>query len=95
MKHGKLPKKIFVLHKCDNPLCVRDFHLFKGTQADNLKDMDAKGRRVCGGAVLSSVQVAEIREIYPRGEITQRDLAKQYGVTQSNISYIVRRFSWC
>lgn len=33
------------LHHCDNPPCVRRSHLFEGSQADNVADMDAKGRR--------------------------------------------------
>jgi hypothetical protein len=34
-----------VCHRCDVPLCVRPDHLFKGTQADNLRDCISKGRR--------------------------------------------------
>lgn len=43
--NGPIPAGHNVLHRCDNPRCVRPAHLFLGTQADNVADMDAKGRR--------------------------------------------------
>jgi len=41
---GPIPEGMKVLHRCDNPPCVRIVHLFLGTQADNLADMHAKKR---------------------------------------------------
>ena len=43
--HGQLAAGAEALHTCDNPGCWNPTHLFSGTQADNLADMDAKGRR--------------------------------------------------
>ena len=42
--NGPIPDGLHVLHTCDNPPCVNVDHLFLGTNADNVKDRDAKGR---------------------------------------------------
>ena len=42
--HGPIPDGMMVLHRCDNPGCVRVEHLFLGTAADNTADMITKGR---------------------------------------------------
>lgn len=43
---GEIPDGFVVAHRCDRPACVNPDHLFACTQAENLQDMDSKGRRV-------------------------------------------------
>lgn len=42
--NGSIPDGLYVLHKCDNPVCCNPTHLFVGTPKDNVEDMMRKGR---------------------------------------------------
>lgn len=97
---GEMPKG-FLLHRCDNPSCVRPDHMREGTQADNMRDMDAKGRRRTGRfpgelsnfAKLSESDVHEIRNLAARG-LPQREIADKFRVAYTNINQIVNRRTW-
>lgn len=41
---GDIPNDLFVLHKCDNRVCVNPSHLFLGTAQDNIDDCISKDR---------------------------------------------------
>ncbi len=102
LTHGPIPPETpFVLHSCDNPPCVNHAHLFLGTQAENIADMDAKGRsnrpRLVGEnhgmAKLTEAQVREIRARFADG-VRRSTLARQFGVTWTTIQGILDGRLW-
>lgn len=97
---GDLLSGMVVCHKCDVPSCVNPEHLFLGTQAENVKDMIAKGRKWIGttirksdgmpaNAKLSKQDVNEINVLRKEGE-TQLAIARKFGVSQGCISQLLR-----
>lgn len=89
--NGPIPKGMVVCHRCDNGFCVRPDHLFLGTQIDNIRDMDAKGRR--GNRKLTERQVRSARHRVSLGE-TQASVARDFGVTAGAISSALRGATW-
>ena len=98
LTHGD-PGEWCVLHRCDRPVCCNPAHLFLGTQADNIRDRDRKGRcRVGRGERHGNARFteAEVRKIRLRhvGGWSCREMAKEYGVAPSTILRIVKRKTW-
>lgn len=89
-----------VCHRCDNRKCVRPDHLFLGTNADNIHDMESKGRgvRLHGEkslfAKLNEEQVREIRAMCCDLTISQPVIAKRFGISQALVSVIKNRKVW-
>src|SRR3954465_536019 len=78
--HGPLRPGDCVLHRCDNPLCVRVDHLFLGDRLINNRDAIAKGRRVEARAKLTSEQVREAFAMRERGA-TYGEIAEVFGLS--------------
>lgn len=91
---------VMVRHRCDTPACVNPDHLEVGTHAENMRDMDERGRRVIGEAhgcaKLTEDEVRTIRTIHvPRHrDLGQKALARRFGVAPTQISKIVNRERW-
>lgn len=100
LHNGPIPDETpHVLHHCDNPSCVRPSHLWLGTDADNVRDRQSKGRgRGASGernrnASLRESDVIEIRRQVEAGE-KQVSMARRYRVSQVAIHLICRRKTW-
>lgn len=99
LAHGPIPPGYQVCHSCDNPGCVNPMHLWTGTNADNVADRDAKGRRVivsgerASKAKLTEGQVKEIRRRIAAGQ-PLRYIAADYGVHHTTVLDIGKRRSW-
>lgn len=89
-----------ICHKCDNPSCCNPAHLFAGSQADNMADMKAKGRRKGvgagednGRAKLTRAIAGAIRAERDNGALLKH-LSAKYGVSNSTISRVCRGENW-
>jgi len=98
---GEIDKGQIVCHSCDNPSCINPCHLFLGTPKDNMDDMKLKGRAVGihqgkENHPMSKLSIESVREIRQRrlnGEFLL-PIAKDYGVTESNIFYVCKNKTW-
>ena len=97
LHYGPVPHGLDVLHRCDVKNCVNPRHLFIGNDFDNMRDAASKGRLKRGEqlwtAKLTADQVREIRSLGEQGT-PRAALALQFGVTRTNITFILNRQSW-
>lgn len=76
-------------HSCDNPPCCNPAHLRFATHAENVRDMVIRGRCVASNRTLTDEDVRTIRMRRSLGA-RQKDLARDFGVSDGWISEIVR-----
>lgn len=86
--NGEIPSGLWVLHKCDTPLCINPSHLFLGTCIENIIDRDTKGRQIRGEHHIQS-KLTELQVIAIRNDARNNcAVALDYGVSNTTVSRI-------
>lgn len=104
LSYGQIPVGLCVLHKCDNPSCVRPDHLFLGTKKDNTRDMFVKGRNRIrslsgmdhprGMAKLDWEKAKYARHLYFAERRTAQEIANFFGVSRGTVKDLVAGLTW-
>lgn len=97
----KIPKGLFVCHKCDIRSCVNPEHLFIGTHQDNMDDMVIKGRsnfkthygEAHGQSILDWETVDIIRS-YPKYRGYIDDLSNILELKKRTVESILYQENW-
>lgn len=95
--NGPIPAGVHVLHKCDNRICVNPDHLFLGTELDNARDREAKGRgRQPKGSANSRAKLEEdeIHKIRLLRGISNKHIGEVFDVTETTVRKIRTHKLW-
>jgi hypothetical protein len=100
LEYAHIKTELMVLHKCDVRLCCNPAHLYQGHAKQNTQDAVRRGRHTRmygeqnGKAKLTKSQVKAIRKRYRQGGVTQKSLARDYGVSETTIFYVCSGERW-
>jgi len=98
LHYGSIPKKMFVCHKCDNKRCSNPEHLFLATCKENNLDAIKKGIHPTMGkkgsenhmAKLSDEDYKKIKQLLSESDLSQKEIADKFNVSQPLICLINR-----
>jgi hypothetical protein len=90
--HGPISSGVHILHTCNNKLCVRDEHLYAGTEQDNSRDRVSTGNH--GTQKLSVGQVQLIKSLLLRKLVSQKILVQLFGISNQTVSSIHTKATW-
>lgn len=95
--NGPISSGLFVMHKCDVPVCVNPRHLSLGTQRDNILDAKQKHRMAHGAshirAKLNESDIPAIRLAIKQGRPICM-IARDYAIARAAIRRIADGETW-
>lgn len=97
LTYGPIRDGAWVLHSCDNALCVRPDHLHLGNAQDNSREMVERGRSARGErhsqSVLSEDTVREMRRRRAAGE-RMTDIARAFNIHYQTCVCAIKRINY-
>lgn len=91
---GEIPDGLYLLHKCDNPICCNPDHLEPGTQAENIRQAVDRKRMARGERhYATKFTAADVRAIRSDRR-SLGEVAREYGVGKTTICAIQKRANW-
>lgn len=94
---GAIEEGGLACHKCDNRRCVNPHHIYIGTAADNNRDVRERGQpgKAKRGVEHHNAKLCpdDVLKIRGGGQ-PQRQLAREFGVSQTTVSEIQRGLIW-
>lgn len=95
---GEIAGELHVLHRCDNPECTNPKHLRLGTNAENNKDMNAKGRAVyVSGSAHGNTSLSEADALFillHKGKMQAKTLSAMFKITEHTVKNIWAGRTW-
>lgn len=97
----ELPPAVLIMQTCENKLCCNPAHLYTNSLKNLRRKMAIEGMipgfergEANRAAKLSTLKVLAIKLLYKKGRLGSKRLAKQYGVSRSEIRNIVHGRKW-
>jgi HNH endonuclease len=105
--YGPIPSGMLVCHACDNPTCCNPGHLWLGTQQDNARDRERKGRggarkvdprtrlrgEAHGRSRLTDIEVVELRRLHRLG-VGPKELARRFAMPLRRVTHVIYYDEW-
>lgn len=95
---GVIEDGFYVLHRCDNPICVNPNHLFTGTQKQNISHMVSKHRGRVGSqyehSKLNEATVELILKMRKETGASHKEIGMKFNVPRRHVGKIIGRAIW-
>lgn len=90
----QLPTDVFVMHTCDNKMCINPAHLREGTAADNMRDAANKDRMVHGERHHRAKLTVDRARNIAHSDEKLRVLADRHGVSITAVHAVKHGKTW-